>query len=146
MTDQTTTEAARIARGRFLIVAAISITLFVTIADIAIAIMAGSWKPEISAIRLVFVGLLLWGMYRGRMWARLLFLILVMVGMAFAGAVAIEPPKANADAAQIFSLVIIVCGAVLVWFLSFDKSVVQFEQAQRSRYPRLFGPAGGSAS
>ena len=143
MTDARSPDAAQFARGRRIVVAAISISLLITAADIAVAVMGGTWKPEISAIRLALIGVLLWAMYRGRTWSRLLFLILVMVGMAFAGAVLIEPPKANEGAAQIFSTIVIVCGGALVWFLSFDKSVIRFEQVQLSRYPRLFGRGSG---
>ncbi len=141
MTEPSPPDAARIARGRRLILAAIGVSLSITAADIAIAVMAGAWKPEISAIRLALIGVLLWAMWRGRTWARLLFLVLVVVGVAFAGAILIELPKLNASAAQIFSTAVIVCGAALVWFLSFDKSVIRFEQVQLARYPRLFRPA-----
>jgi hypothetical protein len=141
MTKPTLSDAAQIVRGQRIIIAAISVSLLITAADMAIAIIAGTWKPEISAIRLVLIGILLWAMYRGRTWARLLFLILVMVGMAFAGAILIEPPKENADAARVFSAVVLASGAALVWFLSFDKSLVHYERVMLRRYPKLFSAA-----
>ena len=143
MTQAPPDDAARIARGRMIVFAAISVSIFIAVADIAIAILADSWNPAITLVRFGLLGVLLWGMFRGRAWARLLFLILVMVGMAFAGAIAIEPPKVNTDAARIFSFIMIAFGAGLVWFLSFDKSVVSYERAQMARYPRLFGPETG---
>jgi hypothetical protein len=143
MSEAPKKDAAQIARGRRIILATISVSLFLAAADIALAIVADRWNPGLSLIRLAFLGLLLWAMFRGRAWARLIFLVLVMVGMAFAGAIAIEPPKVNTDAARIFSACVIAVGAGLVWFLSFDKSVVRYEQAQLARFPRLFGADGG---
>ena len=144
MTETHPDDDARIARGRRIVLAAIGVSVFLAVTDIAIAVASASLNPVTTLIRLAILGILLWGMFRGRAWARLLFLILVMVGMAFAGAVAIEPPTVDTDAARVFSFLVIVCGAALVWFLSFDKSVVRYEQAQIVRFPRLFGPEGAA--
>lgn len=130
----------RRARGRTIVLAAIVVALLFAAADLLIApLTRPDWWIS-TLIRLGLTGLLLFAMWRGRAWARLLFLVLLMVGMAFAGAILMEPPAAAPVVSVYYAIGTLVIGALLVWFLAFDKSVIAWEQWQQDRYPRLFGP------
>lgn len=111
-------------RGSIVIYAVILIVFLREVVDVATTLGTGAAPNWGSAVRIVVTLVLLYGLYRGYLWARMLLIVLGMIALAVLLAAIMSRPWDGASAA---ASVIAAAYLAIVVILAFSPAVRAYE-------------------
>ncbi len=122
-------------RGALIVYAVILLILAREVADVAFALTSGVEPNWGSAVRIIVTLGLVYGLYRGFLWARMLLIVVGMVAFAFVLAALMSHPW---DGISTFAVLVALVYLAIVVVLAFSPAVRAYEawrQEQRAPTP-----------
>ena len=115
--------------GAVIVYAVIFVIALQAVGDIYLALVSGVTPGWGTAVRIIVTLLLIYGLYRGMMWARMLIIVFGMVGIAFVLAAITSHPWSGIST---FGVVIVAVYLLIIAVLVFSPAVRAYESWRQS--------------